>query len=796
LKIYLTLKKKYKPTHIAVAFDRHEPTFRHELFKEYKGKREPMPNDFAEQLPFLKNILIYLGVKLIDCPHYEADDILGTISKACEDSNLPCYIVSGDKDVFQLIDDNTTVIYLKNNNQVLYDTETFVKEFGFQPINLIDFKAIVGDSSDNYIGIKGLGEKTVTPVITEYGSIENIYANIDNLTLKKGQIQKLIEGEEDAKFCKKLATICREAPIDIQLEHYKYIGFADEKELYDVLEFLEMKKIMKSLGFNVEEQENNVDTPEVESTILSKDFTTTSPYTDYLISDDTLYINDNGNIYESSNPSIIVNYLNSDIPKRTIGVKAHYSYTDDIKNITMDAELGGYLMDTNSKEYTVESLCKAYELEYFKGLKGLASIYSLPQLNDYLTSKVQESQMETLLTLEIKLSKVLASMETIGVKVDVETVKEYQTKLGEILDRLETEIYSQAGHEFKILSPRQLGEVLFKELQLPTGKETKTGYSTSNEVLEKIKDKHPIVPLVMEYRFYHKLKSTYLDGLLDCVSNDGRIHTIFRQTETRTGRLSSAEPNLQNIPIRNDFAKNIRKFFVTDDDKVLIDADYNQIELRITAVMSHDTNMVENFLNDKDIHMATAMKIFNRTEDEITPQMRAVAKSINFGLIYGMGASKLSKEINITPTDAKKYITNYFETYPNVKTFMDDIVERCKVDGYVKTILNRVRYVPEITSSNRMVQSSGERIAMNTPIQGSSADIIKLAMVNVYERLQRENLNARLILQVHDELLVESEKSCADTVAKIVQEEMEHVMDLEVPLTAEVKLGGSWFDAH
>lgn len=387
-------------------------------------------------------------------------------------------------------------------------------------------------------------------------------------------------------------------------------------------------------------------------------------------------------------------------------------------------------------------------------------------------------------------------MESIGIKVDISTVKKYQKELGEILQDLEFKIYQQAGHEFKILSPKQLGEILFDELELPHSKKTKTGYSTDNDVLEKLKDKHPIVSLIIEYRFYHKLKATYLDGLLKTVAVDSRIHTIFRQTETRTGRLSSAEPNLQNIPIKNDFAKNIRKFFIADDDKVLIDADYNQIELRLTAIMSNDTNMINNFLSGKDIHTATAMKIFHRNESEITPQMRSVAKSINFGIIYGMGAFKLSREINITTTEAKKYIANYFDMYPNIKTFMDKTIEDCKQFGYVKTILNRIRYIPEIKSNNKVVQASGNRIAMNTPIQGSSADIIKLAMINVYNRLKKENLNARLILQVHDELLIESDKSCAETVAKIVKEEMENVMKLSVPLTVEVNIGGSWFDAH
>lgn len=794
LNIYLSLKNKYNPTHILVAFDRSEPTFRHEIFSDYKANRDIMPNDFAEQLPFLKNILIYLGVKIMDCPHYEADDILGTISRVCNEKGIKCNVVSGDKDIFQLIEENINVIMLKNREQILYTEQDFINEFGYKPINVIDFKAIAGDSSDNYKGIKGIGEKTITPLIQQYGTIENIYNHIDDLNLTPRYIKLLKDNQNDATLCKKLATINRNAPIDTNIDTYQYNGISNESDLLDVLEYLEMKTFIKKFG--LEETIKIKETPKIEVVSLMDNFTTKSQLTNYIINNGTLYINDGESIYKTDSLEIIKNYLESDINKSTISVKNHYTYTDNIKNITTDAELCGYLLDTSSKEYTVKSLCRTYNIDYFQELGEFADIYSLPKLNTTLFKKVSDLNMDNLLSLELKLSQVLADMEKTGIKVDAETVKKYQFELEDILVDLQNKIYQLAGRDFKILSPKQLGEILFDELHLPPSKKTKTGYSTDNDVLENLKDKHPIVPLIIEFRFYHKLKSTYLDGLLKTVAPDGRIHTIFRQTETRTGRLSSAEPNLQNIPIRNDFAKNIRKFFIADDDKVLIDADYNQIELRLTAIMSKDTNMINNFLSGEDIHTATAMKIFNCDKLEVTPQMRSIAKSINFGLIYGMGANKLSREINIKKADAEKYIENYFNMYPNIKTFMDNTVENCKKDGYVKTILNRIRYIPEINSSNKMLQASGSRVAMNTPIQGSSADIIKLAMVNVYDRLKNENLNAKLILQVHDELLIESDKSCAEVVAKIVQEEMENVMQLDVPLTVEVNIGGSWFDAH
>ncbi|MGN1411531.1 MAG: DNA polymerase I, partial [Oscillospiraceae bacterium] len=776
------------------AFDRSEPTFRHEIFSEYKANRDTMPNDFAEQLPFLKNILIYLGVKIVDCPHYEADDILGTISRVCKEKDIPCNVVSGDKDIFQLIEENINVIMLRNREQILYTEQDFIDEFGYKPINVIDFKAIAGDSSDNYKGIKGIGEKTITPLIQQYGTVENIYTHIDDLKLTPRYIKLLKDNQNEAILCKKLATISRNAPIDTDINTYQYNGISNESDLLDVLKYLEMNTFIKKFGLKEDIKSKKI--PKIDVVLLMDNFTTKSQFTNYTINDGTLYINDNETIYKTDSLEIIKNYLESDVNKSTISVKNHYTYTDNIKNITTDTELCGYLLDTSSKEYTVKSLCRTYNIDYFQELGEFADIYSLPKLNTTLSKKVSDLNMDNLLSLELKISKVLADMEKTGVKVDVETVKKYQFELEDILVDLQNNIYQLAGRDFKILSPKQLGEILFDELHLPPSKKTKTGYSTDNDVLENLKDKHPIIPLIIEFRFYHKLKSTYLDGLLKTVALDGRIHTIFRQTETRTGRLSSAEPNLQNIPIRNDFAKNIRKFFIADDDKVLIDADYNQIELRLTAIMSKDTNMINNFLSGEDIHTATAMKIFNCDKLEVTPQMRGVAKSINFGLIYGMGASKLSREINIKKPDAEKYIENYFNMYPNIKTFMENIVENCKKDGYVKTILNRIRYIPEIKSSNKLVQASGNRVAMNTPIQGSSADIIKLAMVKVFDRLQNENLNAKLILQVHDELLIESDKSCAETVAKIVKEEMENVMQLDIPLTVEINIGGSWFDAH
>lgn len=797
LNIYLSLNKKYNPTHIAVAFDRSEPTFRHEIYPEYKGNREPMPNDFAEQLPYLKNILSNLGIKIIDCPRFEADDIIGTISKKCEDINMECLAVSGDKDIAQLISDKVTVIMLKNREQLFFDKEKFISEEGYNPINIIDFKAIAGDSSDNYKGIKGVGEKTIKPLIQQYGTVENIYKNLDNIKLTPRFLKLFKENQEQALFCKNLATISRNAPIDTDISNYEYTGIKNPKDLLDILEYLEMKTFIKKFGLDDDVTSiKDVENVSIEPIILYDDFSTISNQVDYIIKNDTLYINDNKNIYESSNPSVIINFLESDIYKRTIFSKEHYMFTNNIKNIISDAEINGYLLDTSSKEYTVKSLCNQYRVDYFEHLNEYADIYSLPMLSDTLLENISKLEMNELKNLELELSKVLADMEKIGIKVDIATVKEYQFKLEDILVDLQDKIYLQANKEFKILSPKQLGEVLFEDLQLPPSKRTKTGYSTDNDVLENLKDSHPIIQLIIDYRFYHKLKSTYLDGLLKTVANDGRIHTIFRQTETRTGRLSSAEPNLQNIPIRNDFAKNIRKFFITDDDKILIDADYNQIELRLTAIMSNDTNMIDNFLSNNDIHTATAMRIFHKSKDEITPQMRGVAKSINFGLIYGMGASKLSREINISKEDAKIYIDNYFKMYPSIRTFMDKTIQDCKQHGYVKTILNRIRYIPEINSSNKKIQANGERIAMNTPIQGSSADIIKLAMVKVYNRLKDENLNAKLILQVHDELLIESHKDCAEIVAKIVKEEMENVMSLSVPLTVEVNIGRSWFDAH
>ena len=801
LNTYISNVNKYNPKHIAVAFDLSEPTFRHEIYPEYKGNRTHMEDNLAIQLPYLKQILQYLGVTVVTCPKYEADDILGTLSKVCNQQGLECKLLSGDKDIFQLITENTHVLHLKTKQTIEYSKETFVEEFGYQPINIIDYKAIAGDSSDNIKGIAGIGEKTTTPLIQKYGSIENIYAHLDEIQLSKKYYSLLCNGKQDATMCKQLATIDCNAPIDTDLTSYEYHGIKNETDLLDVLSFLEMDTFIKKFKLSKPIESTPVAstpkaTPNIDVSFITKEYISNSITTDYLIKDDNLYIIDKDKIYQTSAPYIIKDYLLSNQYKRTIHYKEHYKYSDTINNVIEDAELFGYLLQTSSKTYTVKSLCKQYDIEYFDDLGEYADIYSLPMLNDILSAKVYDLNMNDLSTMELEVAKILAHMEDIGIKVDLDTAVKYQHQLEALLHDLELQIYQLAGQEFTILSPKPLGKVLFETLGLPHGKKTKTGYSTDAETLEGLIDKHPIVKLIIDYRFYYKMQSNYIEGIIKAVSVDQRVHTVFRQTETRTGRLSSAEPNLQNIPIRSEFSKNIRKLFVADEGKVLIDADYNQIELRLTAIMSDDDNMKEAFLENSDVHTATAMDIFHCTAKEVTPERRTIAKSINFGIIYGMGAFKLSNEIGVPLETAKAYIEHYFLTYPKVKSFMDTVVQDCEKTGYVKTILNRIRYIPEIRSTNRVVQNSGKRIAMNTPIQGSCADIIKLAMIKVYNRLLKESLDAKIILQVHDELLIEASKDCAEYTAKIVKQEMENVMKLSVPLTVEVKMGGSWYDAH
>ena len=651
----------------------------------------------------------------------------------------------------------------------------------------------MGDSSDNITGVKGIGEKTAKTLIQKWNTIENLYENIDNAGLTKSVYNKLNDGKESAFHSKWLATIVTNAPVENDIE--KYIPSPmDTDKLTDLLKELEMYKLLEKLDITdnqKEVKEKEIEMPEFSEKPFSEFKYETA---DFIFDDVKLCVIHDNIIYTTENSDEILGFMKSDIPKRTFSAKNCYKYAfennSELKNICFDGELAGYLLNSSSSEYSVESLCREYEICYF------SDILSLPSLCDNLHDRLEEQKsLELLENIEIPFTEVLASMEYYGIKVNSDGVKAFGESLKDDISALEEQIYFMAGEKFNILSPKQLGVILFEKMNLPVIKKTKTGYSTNADVLEELHDKDPIIDLILKYRQYTKLLSTYVDGLLKTVKPDGRIHSVFRQTETRTGRISSTEPNMQNIPVRTELGRNMRKFFTADEGKILLDADYSQIELRIMAHMSNDKTMQDAFKNNVDIHTVTASQVFNVSESAVTPQMRSSAKAVNFGIIYGIGAFSLAKDINVSKAEAKRYIEEYFRKYPNVEKFMNKTVSDAEKNGYVTTVFGRRRDIPELSSKNRIVQASGRRIAMNTPIQGTAADIIKIAMVNVYRKLKEENLNAHLILQVHDELIVESSPEDAEKAGRILNNEMVSACSLKVPLVADVKEGVSWYDA-
>lgn len=807
MNIYMRNVSDVSPDSVAVAFDLRSPTFRHKAVDTYKANRKGMPPELAEQLPRVKELLTLMGVKVVECEGFEADDILGTLSKLCSDSNNECYVLTGDRDSLQLIDDNVTVILATNKENIYYTPQRFTEDYGFEPIKLIDLKALMGDSSDNISGVAGIGEKTATTLIKEYGSIENLYANYEDSSLTKGVKAKLAAGVEAAKQSKWLATIVRNAPIDTDLESYK-LGTPDKDAIGQMLTELEMFKLLDKLGINAAESTNAA--PEVKAeevpvinakvSELTSDIISSLTECDYLFRDEKLSVRDGDNVYTTDDEKLILAFFSSDCAKSTDDAKAHYRWAmargGELKNIRSDAAICGYLLNTSASEYAIDKLCAEYGVHFYSEHGDLEELLSLGGLVKKLRTEIESEGMTKLLeNVELPLTEVLASMEDTGVLIDKKGVEEFGVYLSEMIEETQQMIYDEAGHEFNIASPKQLGTVLFEEMGLPAKKKTKSGYSTNAEVLEELRNHAPIVDNVLKYRQYSKLNSTYVVGLLDKIAPDGRIHTWFRQTETRTGRISSTEPNMQNIPVRTELGSQMRKFFTAAEGRTLIDADYSQIELRVMAHLCGDENMTEAFTSGEDIHTSTAAQVFDMPLFMVTPEMRSAAKAVNFGIIYGIGAFSLAKDINTSVAKAKKYINDYLAKYPKVNQFMETTVDDAFKNGYVTTIFGRKRRIPELSSSNKVLQAAGKRIAMNTPVQGTAADLIKIAMINVYNRLKAEKLDAKLILQVHDELIIESDISCADKCAELLKEEMQNVYDMRVPLAVDVHEGKSWYDA-
>ena len=828
LNILLKLIKEQEPDYICAAFDVKAPTFRHKQYEGYKAQRKPMPEGLAAQMPLAKDVLRAMGVTILEKEGYEADDIIGTVARLCEESEISCFIATGDKDDLQLASDKTKVILTVTksgyNETIIYDDKAVKEKYHVTPTEFIDVKALMGDPSDNIPGVKGVGEKTAMSLIEKHHSIEYIYENIDGIGLKGAMLQKMKDGREMAFMSKELATINRNTPIEFNAEECVFDGFENNCELYEILKRLELNSIIKKLdlsgGDNVKENED-----------IFKDFSYQVGDKNMISGDKvTVVLDFDGDNISSAavgagNNAVVLNeqddikeLLDDDsVAKVMFDVKEAIVKLNgriDIKNISDDTAIAAYLVDPAKNEYTIEKLASEYfgtviekpevkQLSLLDDVETDRSEYlakcavALGVLNECIGDKIKENGQEKLYQeVELPLVTVLAHLEINGFLVDDNQLKEFADKLGEKIDALTNEIYMLAGEEFNINSPKQLGVILFEKLELKPVKKTKTGYATNADVLEKLRDKHPIVNFIMEYRQLAKLKSTYCDGLTAVVNpNTHRIHSVFTQTVTVTGRLSSTEPNLQNIPTRTELGREIRKMFVAKDGYVLVDADYSQIELRVLAHIANDETMINAFRNNEDIHAVTASQVLGIPLEDVTKEQRSSAKAVNFGIVYGIGEFSLAQDLHISVKEAKAYIESYLEKYHGVRNYMESIKEQAKKDGYVKTMLNRIRYIPELKSPNYNIRQFGERVALNTPIQGTAADIIKLAMVRVDNRLINEGLKSKLILQVHDELIVEAHKDEVDKVKQILSEEMQGAMELNVPLKVDMSTGHSWYDA-
>lgn len=789
----LMLEKDVQPDMIAVAFDLKAPTFRHKMYDGYKANRKGMPEDLAQQLPYMKKIIKAMGIAIIEQEGYEADDIIGTISAACADKKIPCTVSTGDRDSFQLVNDYVTVRLAKTKGDIYYTPGVIEDEYGVTPKQMIEVKALMGDTSDNIPGVRGIGEKTALSLIKEFASVDGLYENINSTLITDGLRNKLINGKESCYMSRKLAEICLTAPIDTELSHY-IPGERDDERLAKLLSELEMYKMLQKLQLQPTSAPAG---SKAAGTGNRKNQASAMPKGDIIITDSSkIYAGGIGIMNELSGDELRA-YANSGSTKYTFDIKETLSVSglEKLENNKFDTTLAAYLADPDSNDYSMSRLCTQYGVPEGNSIQEKS--ITVAALNDILYDNIHQTGSATVLTdIEIPLATVLVAMEREGVKLDIDGIKAFGEKISEKAEKISREIYEYAGYEFNIGSPKQLGSVLFEKLKLSSAKQTKTGYSTNAEVLESLMDKHPIIPLITEYRALTKLQNTYVTGLLKVVGEDGRVHSTFKQTETRTGRISSAEPNIQNIPVRTPLGREMRRFFTAKDGYLLVDADYSQIELRVLAHISGDEIMKKAFLDGVDIHTVTASQVFNQPIEWVTPDLRSKAKAVNFGIVYGIGAFSLSKDIGVSMTKASEYIRAYLSKYSGIAHYMDKTVAKARHDGYVETMFGRRRYIKELAAKNKNLQSFGERVAKNTPIQGTAADIIKIAMIKVYNRLKESGLDARLILQVHDELIVEAKEDCAEKVALLLKEEMENAVKLTVPMTVDVNIGKTWYDTH
>ena len=849
LTMFYKITEQYEPDYIGVAFDKKGPTFRHKKYVEYKGTRQSTPSELSQQFPMIKEILSYMNIPTLEMQEYEADDIAGTLAKIGENEALEVILVTGDKDYLQLTTDKTKVLLTKKGITEIeaYDRNRIKEEYGIEPKQFIDLKGLMGDKSDNIPGVPGIGEKTGLKLIKEYGSIQSIYENIDKISGKKLK-ENLIENENLAYISRTLGEIITNVPLDMELEDFKATTpeWIKLKNIYEELEFKsllnkipsEFKEKTQKVKFDYSYRElkpsefgelvNDIKTEEkfcfkfiinninyIENEIIGIGIKTPKGMTNYI---DLLQYTDEftncfKEIFEDGQIAKIGHDLKVDIVQL-------FRLNIALKNFTFDSMIAQYLLNPSQSNYSINNLSEEYfdvygiqsEDVFGKGkglkkardldkediMKYLSFIFeSVFKLEPIMMEKIIEQRMENLYTeVELPLAEVLANMEFIGFKIDTNELKILGKEYDEEIDSLTKEIYELAGSTFNINSPKQIGEILFEKLMLPVIKKTKTGYSTDVEVMEKLKDQHPIVEKILRYRQIVKLKSTYIDGLLSLInSKTNIIHSSFNQTIASTGRISSTEPNLQNIPIRTEDGRKIRKAFIAESPNFrLLDGDYSQIELRVLAHISNDPKMKDAFVSGEDIHRKTASEVFHVEKEDVTSDLRYRAKAVNFGIVYGISDFGLSRDLNIPRKEAKEYIENYFKNFQMVKKYMEDIVSEGKKNGYVETILHRRRYIPELNSKNYNVRSFGERIALNTPIQGSAADIIKMSMVRVYNDLRDRNLRSRLILTVHDELILEVHKDEIDEVNKLVKNIMENAISLTIPLKVDFKIGDSWYD--
>ena len=800
MNIYMKLIKEEKPDRICTAFDLKAPTFRHKLYADYKGTRHAMPDELAAQMPLIKDILRALGVAIVEKEGYEADDIIGTLSRAAHDQGMDCVIMTGDRDSFQLVNDKVTVRLASNKEDVFYTPEKIREVYGVEPLEMLEVKALMGDSSDNIPGVAGIGEKTALGLIQKYHNIKYIFDNIELIDVTKGVRAKLANGRESAELSRTLGEICLTAPVSENMDDYS-VKNEDNAAVVGILQALGMNSAIRKMGLDgVTAKKTEIAAPaksDAEKPERSNVTADTTPYDDNALN--VIVSGDEIEVYRGTEriEGDVKTLLESGEAIHTDNAKAFFTKCINSgiepKNVTFDMTLAAYLLDVNASSYEPERLCAKYSITFDPN----APINRLMLLNKALYADIcTQGMLKVLREIEIPLAEVLASMEHEGIALDTEALAKFGEEIQPKISELEEKVCEIAGHKFNLGSPKQLSVVLFEELGLPAGKKRKTGYSTDSETLEELIGKSPIIAPILEYRKLTKLYNTYVKGLQNAVSEDGRMYTTFKQTETRTGRISSAEPNIQNIPVRTELGRNFRKFFKASEGKVLCDADYSQIELRVLASLSNDKVMIETFKEGRDIHAETAESVFRKTAGQSDPDLRRKAKAVNFGIVYGIGAFSLAKDIGTTVGDAKQYIDDYLTHFSGVRQYMDVNTRSAEADGYAVTMFGRRRFIPEILSTNKVVKALGKRIAMNTPIQGTAADIIKIAMIRVYRRLKKELPQAKLILQVHDELIVEAPENAAEQALKILKEEMQSAVSLSVPMLVDAKCGKTWYDTH